>query len=322
MQKIYTKLFTLVFMFAGVSPIMAEDFPRAKDVATLDGIIKAYYEVVSGAKGEKRQMERDFSLHRKDSKVTTISQDKDGNFTVRETMIAGFYEGKGPIIDSNFFEYEIARKTEQFGATAHVWSTYEFKLGAEDGPVSGRGINSIQLFNDGKRWWITAEMWDNRAEDGAIPPRYLPAKMAYEFPNFRSPTPTMTTGGQPNDADLKALAERGIKTVINFRPISEHPDFDEAAKVKALGMTYINIPINGLKEATAENAALLKEALDKTDGKVFLHCRSGTRAGVMLGLEKFLHEGYSKEAAIKFGAAANTERTGGFVKSAIEKLNN
>lgn len=317
MKKIITS-----FLFVCLSsPVLAEDFPRPGDVTTLDGIIKAYYEVVSGAKGEKSQKERDFSLHRPDAKVTTIGQDKDGNFTVRETKLEGFYEGKGPIIKSNFFEYEIARKTEQFGATAHIWSTYEFKLGAKDGPVSGRGINSIQLFNDGKRWWITAEMWDNSAEAGAIPPRYLPAKMAYDFLNFRSPTPTMTTGGQPNDADLKALADRGIKTVINFRPASEHPDFDEATKVKALGMTYINIPINGLKDATAENAALLKDALDKTEGKVFLHCKSGTRAGVMLGLEKFLHEGYSKEAAIKFGAAANTERTGGFVKSAIEKLN-
>lgn len=195
MKKIYTKLFTLIFMVAGVSPTMAEDFPRAEDVATLDGIIKAYYEVVSGAKGDKSQKERDFSLHRHDAKVTTIGKDKEGNFTVRETKLEGYYEGKGPIITSNFFEYEIARKTEQFGATAHIWSTYEFKLGAEDGPVSGRGINSIQLFNDGKRWWITAEMWDNRAEAGAIPPRYLPAKMAYDFLNFKSPksTPMLIT---------------------------------------------------------------------------------------------------------------------------------
>jgi uncharacterized protein (TIGR01244 family) len=318
MKKLITSLLFICFS----SPTIAQDLPRAEDVATIDGIIKAYYEVVSGAKGEKSQKARDFSLHRPDAKVTTLGKDKDGNITIRETKLEGYYEGKGPIIENNFFEYEIARKIDRIGNVAHVWSTYEFKLGEKDGPVSGKGINSIQLFHDGDRWWITAEMWDNSVEEESIPARYLPPKSVFNFINFKTPTSNLMTGGMPNDDDLQALADRGIKTIINFRPSSEHPDFDEAAKVKALGMTYVNIPIDGLKEATAENAALLKAALDANgDDKVFLHCRSGTRVGVMLGLEKFLHEGYSLDAAANFATSANTESTGKRTKDILEKLN-
>ncbi|MBO6793924.1 MAG: hypothetical protein JJ895_08440 [Balneolaceae bacterium] len=52
-----------------------------------------------------------------------------------------------------FFESEIGQQVEQFGNIAHVFSTYDSRRTAE-GEVFMRGINSIQLFNDGNRWWI------------------------------------------------------------------------------------------------------------------------------------------------------------------------
>ena len=36
-----------------------------------------------------------------------------------------------------------------------------------------RGINSIQLFYDGTRWWVLSVFWDNERPDQPIPEQYL-----------------------------------------------------------------------------------------------------------------------------------------------------
>jgi hypothetical protein len=39
-----------------------------------------------------------------------------------------------------------------------------------------RGINSIQLFNDGARWWVVGLLWDTERPDKPIPPEFLPRR--------------------------------------------------------------------------------------------------------------------------------------------------
>jgi hypothetical protein len=56
---------------------------------------------------------------------------------------------------------------------AHVFSTYEARR-TPQGPIIARGVNSIELFYDGKRWWIVAAIWDNERENSPIPPEFLP----------------------------------------------------------------------------------------------------------------------------------------------------
>jgi hypothetical protein len=72
-----------------------------------------------------------------------------------------------------FFERESARKTEAFGQIAHVFSTYESRHAAEDAKPFQRGINSIQLMNDGKRWWIVTIFWQGEDEKNPLPEKYL-----------------------------------------------------------------------------------------------------------------------------------------------------
>lgn len=61
--------------------------------------------------------------------------------------------------ENDFYEWETAREEHRFGTLAHVWSSYEAGH-SPDGPVIRRGVNSIQLSNDGARWWILSEAWD------------------------------------------------------------------------------------------------------------------------------------------------------------------
>jgi hypothetical protein len=73
-----------------------------------------------------------------------------------------------------FYEMEVARRTEQFGRIAHVWSTYESRHDPAEPQPFMRGINSIQLFHDGTRWWIVNIYWQHESAQDPVPAKYLP----------------------------------------------------------------------------------------------------------------------------------------------------
>lgn len=102
--------------------------------------------------------------------------------------------------------------------------------------------------------------------------------------NPRQPLENLVTGGQPSEDDLEKFADEGFGLVINLRRPGEFDEFDEGRVVESLGMKYINIPVNGMKDLSSENAALLHDALESFDGPIVLHCRSGMRASGLLGL--------------------------------------
>jgi hypothetical protein len=76
------------------------------------------------------------------------------------------------LVRDGFTEREINRVVRRFGNVAHVFSTYEFS--SDDGKEKGRGINSIELFWDGTRWWISSASWDEERPNNPIPKEYLP----------------------------------------------------------------------------------------------------------------------------------------------------
>lgn len=84
---------------------------------------------------------------------------------------------------------------------------------------------------------------------------------------------------QPDRAQLEAWKAQGVTTVINMRPDSEmaEVDYDEKEAVEALGMTYVTVPFDRA-EASPQITEALGAALDDADGKVALHCASGSRA--------------------------------------------
>lgn len=149
--------------------------PRPADVATLDGIVRAYYEVVSGPAGQPRDWARDRTLYIKDLRFVQVDLDARGQPKPRITDHQQYVDIVDPQLKEGFFETEIHRLTERFGPIAHVWSTYESRR-TEKGPVTARGINSIELFWDGRRWWIANAIWTDETKDQPIPAPYLPKK--------------------------------------------------------------------------------------------------------------------------------------------------
>jgi len=149
--------------------------PRPADVATLDGLIAAYYDVISGPAGQPRQWSRDRTLYIPDIRFVSMSLNKDGKPVAHTMSHQQFVDASDKsLVAGGFYESEIHRNTERFGNIAHIASTYESRLKA-DGPVIARGINSIEAFWDGKRWWIASAIWDEERPDNPIPAQNLPA---------------------------------------------------------------------------------------------------------------------------------------------------
>ena len=98
----------------------------------------------------------------------------DGGLAPQILDIEGFIARVEPFFEkSGFYEKEIVRRTEQFGQIAHVWSTYESRHDPSDPQPFMRGTNSIQLFYDGKRWWIVSIYWQQESVRAPIPRNYL-----------------------------------------------------------------------------------------------------------------------------------------------------
>lgn len=166
------KLFLLPLVLLLLTPMKVfgqTHYPLKEDVSTLDGIIKAYYEVVSGPEGPK-ETERDASLHHPSANVMISGIDKKGQRYLRPMTLKEYHASSS---NGAFYEKEIHRVATEFGNIAHVWSTYEARK-SPDGPVIARGINSIQLYNDGERWWILSWVFDSERKNNLIPDIYLP----------------------------------------------------------------------------------------------------------------------------------------------------
>jgi hypothetical protein len=148
--------------------------PRVEDVATMDGVIKAYYDVISGPAGQPRQWSRDRTLYIPEVRFVAMRVGKQQQPVADIMSHQQFVERTNPgFLRAGFYETEIHRITHRFGNIAHVFSTYESRTTA-DGPVIQRGINSIELFWDGKRWWIASAIWDDERKDNPIPAEFLP----------------------------------------------------------------------------------------------------------------------------------------------------
>lgn len=149
---------------------------NSADVGSIDAIITAAYEVISGPAGQKRNWDRDRSLFIPGARLipTAAEPGGDGKIAPRILDVDGFIARVEPYFEKNgFFEKEIARRTEQFGHIAQVWSTYESRHKEDDPKPFMRGINSIQLFYDEERWWIVTIYWQQESAEEPVPEKYL-----------------------------------------------------------------------------------------------------------------------------------------------------
>lgn len=144
------------------------------DVASIDAIITAVYDVISGDAGEARDWDRWHSLFAQGASLSAMTRAPDGSNGRVIMTPASWVERSGTVIERDgFVEAEIGRVTEQYGLIAHAFSTYESYRSRSDTEPFARGINSFQLMNDGERWWVVSIFWQQESDAFPIPTRYL-----------------------------------------------------------------------------------------------------------------------------------------------------
>jgi hypothetical protein len=169
-------LLTLSIAAAAQAPAPKEANPA--DVASIDAIMKAVYDVISGDAGQKRDWDRFRSLFHKDAKLIPSGKNPQTGVTGARFLTPDDYVTRGgPALERDgFHEREVARRVDQFGNIAQVFSTYESFRKKDDKDPFMRGINSFQLMNDGKRWWVINIFWQQESPESPIPKEYLKSR--------------------------------------------------------------------------------------------------------------------------------------------------
>ncbi|HEX5003699.1 MAG TPA: hypothetical protein VFV65_00170 [Gemmatimonadales bacterium] len=158
----------------GATPVLAQDPTpaRAADVGTIDSIITTLYAVISGPAGQPRQWDRFFTLMHPQARLIPTGCDTAGTCRARIMTPVEYRERADSLLVAlGFTERELHRKTERYGAIAQSFSAYESFRHGEDKPFA-RGINSIQLFWDGTRWWVMNIFWDSERANNPLPAEY------------------------------------------------------------------------------------------------------------------------------------------------------
>lgn len=181
----YDRLYTMVLQ-DGVAPVTLrtrygdlsskEVAANTDDVSSIEHIIKAAFESISGPAGTPRDWDRFRSLFLPTAQfITAINNAETGK---KENIVKGledYIATSGPWLEKNdFFEWEVKRIEEKFSHVAHVFSTYEARKKPTDKKAFNRGMSSLQLFFDNDRWWIVNWMWTGETDEVKLPKKYLP----------------------------------------------------------------------------------------------------------------------------------------------------
>jgi hypothetical protein len=175
MKKISFLLVIILSLQANALHIVQDSLiARVNDVKSVDAIIAALYDVISGPAGKARDWNRMRTLFLPEGKLVATGKRPTGELVKRVMTVEDYITNSGPTLEKNgFFEKELSRKQEVYGHIAHCFSTYESRRTLADAEPFMRGINSIQLYYDGKRWWILSVFWQSETKDLPIPKEYL-----------------------------------------------------------------------------------------------------------------------------------------------------
>ena len=148
----------------------------SKDVASVDAIIGALYDVISGEAGEARDWDRFKNLFTADARLIPTSKNQERKIsyaTLTPTDYTRLFESR---VATGFYEKELNRMTDAYGTIVHVFSTYETRE-SKGGPVTNRGINSIQLLKTHERYYIMNVFWCGENTGFLLPDHYLKGKI-------------------------------------------------------------------------------------------------------------------------------------------------
>jgi hypothetical protein len=161
-----------------------------EDASSIDRIVTALYEAITFREGATPDLERLRALFTPNAPFIRITAEGPHHMTTA-SFIASFSERIKTGALKDFHESEVFRKTNAYGSMAQVFSTYRKGLNTEDPARFVLGINSLQLYYDGQRWWISGIVWEDEQAGRPIPREYLkkaPSGGALSYGIFAEPS--------------------------------------------------------------------------------------------------------------------------------------
>ena len=167
MKLLFTLLVVVSFLNANSQ---SKDY--SSDVKSVDAIISALYDVISGEPNAPRDWDRFKNLFKPEARLIPSRKSDSGELTIKAITPDEYVQLFSSRISTGFFERELYRVSESYGTVTHVFSTYETKE-KKNGPVTNRGINSIQLFKDNDRYYVVTIFWCPENLGFPLPEKYL-----------------------------------------------------------------------------------------------------------------------------------------------------
>ena len=168
------------------TPLPAKEPPPLAvqpDWSSVDAIVTALYASVSHGPEYEPNWKRLAALFLPDARIVPPLAAGAGEFLVLDPAAFGarirrYILGRRERRERlGFTEREIARRENRFGSVCQVFSTYETLWAPHEKPPFARGVHSILLVDDGRRWWIAALVWDSERPETPIPPELLPTEI-------------------------------------------------------------------------------------------------------------------------------------------------
>lgn len=136
---------------------------RPEDVSSVEAIVDAFYAAVNVAPDAPRLWDRDHTLYSPWIRFVGVYENGRHEVWTHQELV----DNTEPLIASGFRERETHRTVRRYGNIAHVESVYEGEVGPEH--VKFRGINSLELYFDGSRWWIASVLWQSEHKGLPLP---------------------------------------------------------------------------------------------------------------------------------------------------------
>jgi hypothetical protein len=143
-------------------------------LAAPEALVQRFYALLSGPAELERPWDEVAALFWPGARLRIVQPQPDGSEAVSDLTPAEFAEAAAPRYRmAGLWEREVARRVEQYGNIAHVWSTYEAWVHSPDSAPVTRGINSVQLARRAGAWRIASLVWYVEHPEVPIPGRYL-----------------------------------------------------------------------------------------------------------------------------------------------------
>lgn len=118
--------------------------------------------------------------------------------------------------------------------------------------------------------------------------------------NFEKVNDLVYRGAQPTDEGFQSLSKLGVRTVIDLQEAGSARALGEEKAVKAAGMEYISVPMEGMRTPSGESVSKVLALLENTpSGPVFVHCHRGAdRTGGIIACYRIEHDHWTNQKAL------------------------